>query len=357
MSNIKRLHPGIHIKANLETMEMTAKEFSVRTGISERVLSPIINCKSSITLEIAFKLAQFFGSSVEFWMNLQNQYDLYMYELKRDEELKKELLLANKVKKYLLSIDAVSNRDANTEIVFKCKKLIGVNDLTLLEKKDPFACLKEQHSNKSVDYFMQNFWIALALNEARKKNGIPYNRKLLVDSIDEIRSMTTQDLDVFLPRLKEILSDCGISFVLLPYLTKSNIYGVTKWFSKDDVMLAISNRGGRADLFWFTLFHEISHVLMEHRRKALVNIEGKEDEEADKMAENMLIPKKEWDKFINENKFDKKSIINFANKINVLPCIVLGRLHKEKSDIVPYGKFDKSFNVLYKITNYIDVKQ
>lgn len=357
MENIRRIHPGIIIKENLEVIEMTAKEFSARTGISERVLSPIINCKADITFEIAYKLSQFFDDPIEFWINMQNKYNAYIFEKRNLEKFEIEISLSRKVKKYLIDIDVVSISDSKKEIVKKCRKLIGVNDLSLLEKKDPFACLKEQHSNKSVDYFMQNFWIALALNEARKKNGIPYNRKLLVDSIDEIRSMTTQDLDVFLPRLKEILSDCGISFVLLPYLTKSNIYGVTKWFSKDDVMLAISNRGGRADLFWFTLFHEISHVLMEHRRKALVNLEGKEDEEADKMAENMLIPKKEWDKFINENKFDKKSIINFANKINILPCIVLGRLHKEKSDIVPYGKFDKSFNVFYKITNYIDVKQ
>lgn len=357
MANIRRIHPGIVIKENLEVAEMTAKEFSIRTGISERVLSPIINCKADITFEIAYKLSQFFDDTIEFWINLQNNYNVYIFEKRNKEKFKKEVILSKKVKRYLFDIDAISSSDSNEEVVNKCRKLIGVNDLSLLDKKDPFACLKEQHTNKDVDYFMQNFWIALALNEARKKNGIPYNRKLLIDSIDEIRAMTTQDLNVLLPRLKEILKECGISFVLLPYLTKSNIYGVTKWFSKDDVMLAISNRGGRADLFWFTLFHEISHVLMEHRRRALVNLEGKEDEEADKMVEDMLIHKNELERFINADKFDKKSIENFANKINILPCIVLERLHKEKSELVPYGKFDKSFNVFYKITNYIEVRQ
>ena len=63
--------------------------------------------------------------------------------------------------------------------------------------------------------------------------------------------MTIEEPSIFLPRLNDILDRCGISFVLLPYLFKSNIYGATKWFSKDNVMLAVSNRGGKADLFWF----------------------------------------------------------------------------------------------------------
>ena len=44
--------------------------------------------------------------------------------------------------------------------------------------------------------------------------------------------------------------------------------------------------------------------------------------------------------------FTKESIERFAKKIEILPCIVLGRLHKEK--IIPYGVYDKDFNVSYR---------
>ena len=160
--------------------------------------------------------------------------------------------------------------------------------------------------------------------------------------------MTIKDSSEFYPRLQEIFTGCGISFVLLPYLSKSNIYGATKWFSKDDVMLAISNRGERADLFWFTLFHEISHVLMEHRRETLINMKDNEDDEADRMAAEMLISKKEWDKFVNQKYFTKVSIQRFADEIGIHPCIVLGRLHKEKR--VPYNRFNNCFNLKYHIS-------
>lgn len=112
-------------------------------------------------------------------------------------------------------------------------------------------------------------------------------------------------------------------------------------------MLAISNRSGKADLFWFTLFHELAHVLMAHRRETLFNIDGLEDKYADEMASNMILNKDNWNKFVENNIFTSSTIKKFAEENEVLPCIVLGRLHKEK--LVSYGILDKTFNHTYKI--------
>lgn len=349
MANIKRFHPGVYIKETLEAMEMTAREFSARTGISERTLSAIINGNGDITFDIAYKLSLYFDNSVNYWTNLQNQYNLYTYEIEKEKELEEEWNLIKGVKKYLLEGNYISAEDGKTEIICKCRQVVGVNSLLLLKKEDSFVCLKEQHTKNEADCFFQNFWIALALNEARKKDVNPFSKSLLISSLTEIRNMTIQNPTVFYPKLQKIFDNCGISFVLLPYLSKSNIYGATKWFSKDNVMLAISNRGEKADLFWFTLFHEISHVLMEHRRETLINMKGSEDEEADRMASEMLIPQKEWDKFTSCKIYTKESINEFAKEIGIHPCIVLGRLHKEKK--VPYDRFNKIFNLQYQITN------
>ena len=348
MMNIKRFHPGLYIKESLSALEMTAKEFAARTGISERTLSAIINGNGDITFDVAYKLAAYFDNSINFWTNLQNQYNVYLLEQNQEAEIEEEWNLIKSIKKYLLEVNYISSTDSKKEIVLKCRELAGVISLLLLNKKDSFVCLKEQHVKKESDTFLQNFWIALALNKARKKNGIAFDKELLINSIGEIRSMTTQDPTIFYPRLEKILNNCGISFVLLPYLPKSNIYGATKWFSRDNVMLAISNRGEKADLFWFTLFHEISHVLMEHRRETLINMKDNVDVEADKMAADMLIPSNIWKKFVDSKKYTEETIRDFANKVGVHPCIVLGRLNKEKE--LPYGLFSKTFNVQYKIT-------
>ena len=347
MANIRKIHPGEFIKDSLEAMEMTSKEFSMRTGISERTLSAVLNGNGNITFDIAFKLASFFDNSITFWTNLQTQYDMYLKSQIIQDDLQSDYKLFKQIKNYLLEHGYINESDSKDDAIYKTRKLVGVNKLSLLTEKDSFVCLKEQHIQKENDPFVQNFWIALALNEARKMNGIPYDKKKLKSYIPEIRNMTVLPPNDFYPRLKDILIECGVSFVLLPHLSKSNIYGATKWFSDENVMLAVSNRSEKADLFWFTLFHEIAHLLMEHKRETLISFNGAHDEEADRLASEMLIRKQDWDEFIQKGIFTVASIKQFAKRINILPCVVLGRLQKEK--LVPYGRLDKSFNVSYHI--------
>ena len=345
MANIRRIHPGIYIKESLQAMEMTAREFAARTGISERTLSSIINGNGDITFDVAYKLSQYFDNSISFWTNLQTQYNVYMLEESEKQEIEMEWDLVKSVKKYLVEIKIISENDSKEDIIHKCRERVGVNSLLLLNEKDSFVCLKEQHAKEDNNLFFQNFWIALALNEARKKNGIVFNKKMLFNSINEIRSMTVQSPEVFYPRLKEILNDCGVSFVLLPYLPKSNIYGATKWFSKENVMLAVSNRGRNADLFWFTLFHEIGHVLNGN-----LGPTSERESEADEFARRMLIPEEAYCDFIKNCDYsNERNIISFANSINRDPGIVLGRLLIERkvkySDIKLCRKFRHIFDL------------
>ncbi len=349
MVSIKRYHPGVYIKDSLEAMEMTAAEFSLRTGISERTLSAVINGKGSITFDIAYKLSLFFGSSINYWTNLQNSFDAYKTESEANHQLEidKKLMSKYGLRKYLMSLGCLSDTDSKEVAVSKARSFVGVTHLSLLEKEDSFACLKEQHTKNESDLFAQNFWIALALNQARNQTTPPYNRTTLEQNIQFIRSLTTMSPDEFYPLLPKILQKCGVSFVLLPYLSKSNIYGATRWFNKENVMLALSNRSERADSFWFALFHELAHVLMEHRRETLYQIKGAEDQEADRLAADMLIPPKEWRSFVSRKYFTEQAIYSFAMNQKILPCIVLGRLHKE--GIIPYGAFDKTFKVSYRV--------
>ena len=76
---VVRNHPGKIIKEALDAINMSNKEFAIRSGISERTLSDIINEKGNITFDVAEKLASYFSNSVEVWMNLQTQYNTYRY--------------------------------------------------------------------------------------------------------------------------------------------------------------------------------------------------------------------------------------------------------------------------------------
>ena len=77
MGNIRRAHPDVYIKNSLEAMKITAKEFAARTGISERILSSIINGSGDVTSDIAYKLSLYFDNSINYWINLQTQFYNY----------------------------------------------------------------------------------------------------------------------------------------------------------------------------------------------------------------------------------------------------------------------------------------
>ena len=78
INKIRRYHPGRYLKDNLEVLQMSNEDFSSKTGIPQKTIEDIINEKTSLTLDIATKIAEYFDSSVDIWMNLQKEYDLYL---------------------------------------------------------------------------------------------------------------------------------------------------------------------------------------------------------------------------------------------------------------------------------------
>ena len=147
--------------------------------------------------------------------------------------------------------------------------------------------------------------------------------------------------EVFLPRMKEIFSECGVAFVLLPHLKNSGINGAVKWINNERVVLAMNNRGLDADKFWFSLFHEIKHVLQQKIKTVFLNMDADElmemdyklEKEADEFASNHLISKTQMRQLSPTKYITDEEIISFAKSIGIHPGIVAGRLQHEK--IIP----------------------
>ena len=70
------IHPGEHLRDELETLQMSAAELSRQLGVATNRVTGILNGQRSITGNTALRLAHFFGTTPEFWLNLQSLYDL-----------------------------------------------------------------------------------------------------------------------------------------------------------------------------------------------------------------------------------------------------------------------------------------
>ena len=77
MKNISNVHPGeILEKEFLEPLSITAYKLSKAIGVQQTRISLIIKGERGITANTAMRFSKFFGTSPEFWMNLQREYDL-----------------------------------------------------------------------------------------------------------------------------------------------------------------------------------------------------------------------------------------------------------------------------------------
>jgi addiction module HigA family antidote len=79
---MEAIHPGEHLAEELKEMGMSASEFSRQIGVPTNRVTQILNGRRSVTGDTALRLAHFFGTSAEFWLNLQSRYEIKVAEQK-----------------------------------------------------------------------------------------------------------------------------------------------------------------------------------------------------------------------------------------------------------------------------------
>jgi addiction module HigA family antidote len=90
MRKLGIIHPGeILLEEFLKPMGITAYRLSKDTKIDQTRISEIIRGKRSISVNTALRLAKYFGNSPEFWINLQNHYDIQEKKQQIRSELKR----------------------------------------------------------------------------------------------------------------------------------------------------------------------------------------------------------------------------------------------------------------------------
>ena len=85
----KPIHPGEHLSEELHELGISAAELARRLKVPTNRVTSILNGQRAITGDTALRLAQFFGTSPEFWLNLQNLYELRLAEAKSGRAIKK----------------------------------------------------------------------------------------------------------------------------------------------------------------------------------------------------------------------------------------------------------------------------
>lgn len=304
MSNIKEyrdivaFHPGYYIADIIEDMEMSQAEFAQRMGTTAKTLSQLINGQANISNDLAKKLSAMLGTSIEIWQNLQNTYDQKLIEIQQVKDIDAQIELAKMIDyKYFVDVAGLPpTKNINDKVTNLCN-FFKVADLRIMLQPDFLVNFKSSLSyNSEKNLINSRAWIQTAMNISKSIETKPYNAEKLKGYLAELKDMIGDEPNVFLPRMREIFAECGVAFVLLPHLKNSGVDGAVKWVTEDRVVLAMKDCNLASNKFWFSVFHEIKHVLQQKIKTVFISssieekidINSKLEIEADKFAANIL---------------------------------------------------------------------
>jgi len=86
--SVTAIHPGEHLAEELSELGMSAAELARQLDVPTNRVTEILNGRRGITGDTALRLAHFFGTTAEFWLNLQNLYEIRLAQQKSGKSIK-----------------------------------------------------------------------------------------------------------------------------------------------------------------------------------------------------------------------------------------------------------------------------
>lgn len=344
--------PGETIREYLEALGMKQNEFATRLDISIKHLSNIITGISPITYETALKLEAVIGPSAEFWINLENNYQLDKARLEEQAKLKEDYEVLKKIPYNDLCklgwLESTRNKD---EKVRNCREYFKVASLDLIQNSYAVS-FRLSKVKREISNYGVLAWLQKAEERGMERTVSSFNKNKLKSLIPKFRELTLESPGVFYKKMVELCAECGISLVLVESLPKTYINGATIW-KGDKAILALSVRGKKADIFWFTFFHELAHLIEHNKKEFHINFEKTEEEdEADHLARNYLIDDDIYNHFTENYDYTNTNIIRrYAEKIGISPCILVGRLLHDK--LIEYNQSYENLRPSFKIVQRV----
>lgn len=341
--------PGEVLREYLENFGMTQTELSNRTGLAKKTINEIIKAKTPITPETALKLERTIGRPAHFWSNLERQYQDDRTRLAEKERMESYLEWLKRVPVGAMAqfgwIRKYPDKMEQLEEVLRFFGVVSPDQWRVVWAEYQVAYRQTQRFETCAEAV--SAWLRQGEIEARRIACAPYEARGFRHILKEVRSLTRETPDSFVPKLVELCASTGVAVVFVPELPKTRVWGATRWWG-DRALIQLSLRYKSNDHLWFTFFHEAGHILKHGRREVFIEgngLDGEKEEEANAFARDMLIPPGYLRRFLERGKPTLAEINRFADKIGVAPGIVAGRLQHDGT--LPRNRGNK-LKVFYK---------
>ena len=336
--------PGATLMDVLVDLDMTQTDLANRMGRPIKTINEIIKGKTAITPETALQLENVLKISASLWNNMEKDYREYLARVEEEQKIKeninwlKTLPINEMIKKGW--IQKYKDKMKQFVEVLKFFAISSPEQLDVVWNKETVAFRESKtfKSNKEAIYV----WLRKGELEAQKIDCLKYNSKHFKKALDEIRLLTNESPEIFIPKIQELCAKTGVAVVFIPQIKGITTSGATRWLSPRKAIIQLNLRYKTNDHFWFTFFHEAGHILLHKKKMMFIegfDIDKQLEEEANKFAANILINEKKYLEFIEANCISRTNVIQFAKSIDIASGIVVGRLQRD--EYLPYSHLNK----------------
>lgn len=328
--------PGYFIREQMELRDWTSEDLADVLGITTKHLSNILQDKQPLTLDMAKVLGQAFDTTAQYWINHDTSYRLWLDSEKSEKESEADLkaTIYERMpvkdmldKKWLKPFKNATELKKQVLAFWNWKEL----DFSSLDK-DHSTCLprkSEAFNQFNISYALT--WLQKARTVAEEMPKKPYKKQKLESLFNDIHTYTVKDSGI--KEFTSELADAGVIFFVLPHLKKTYLDGAAFYHGKNPVIVYTA-RHNRVDNFWFTVTHEMAHVLnhlsaerpciLDDLKKAATN---KTETEANELAAEKLMHNEVTEYFGHHDHYlSATKVEECADHYQIHPSIVAGKL-------------------------------
>lgn len=322
--------PAVTMLAQMRRRGVSAGLLAAALDGGAARLRTLLEGSEPIDAATAEVLASLLGAGREFWLRRESQFELHLdravqrLTVDEGEELLKRARLPGASRR-----DAAAPRDLRLRrlLAFYCvsgiadwERRYGARRGAVVFRTSPSFAAREGPT-------------ALWLRRGEIASGLvatgSFDRGALLASIPEVRRLSgVRQLERCLPALRALLASCGVALVVELPPDGCRASGAARFVEPSKAMLLLSLRHRSDDHLWFTILHELGHLVL-HSDGAFVDEEGvggdAREEEADRFAAEAILPPTR-DAELRSLPPRHRDVTRFAVSVGVAPGLIVGRL-------------------------------
>lgn len=325
--------PGHTIVSILEQRELSVEQFADQIGLSPTVAQKILDGTQAIDVDVARALSRSLGASENFWIAREHDYRASISPPEQVRIASLSDLLDNLPVSDMRKFGWIQKGPSREDQIAECLGFFGVSSLAQWQGRYESAFHQAAY-RRSTAYasceVATTAWLRQGEIETQDDVVENWSPEMLEKQLPQFRRLTWyKSPDLFLPRLKEAFAKAGVKFAIVRAPKGCAASGAVRILADGTPHMQLSFRYLSDDQFWFSLFHEIAHLLLHYDKMPILeNTELAEsacEQEANEYASQVIVPVHYHEELLSLGS-SRFPIIAFAKKVGIAPGLVVGQL-------------------------------